>query len=256
MKKVIGRTILAGVVGLTAAGCGSAPVSTDDEANLEESTATLLYSVSFADGGVMKVVEQDDGFLGWLVRAPTGSEASKMLLAADSVPTLARTYAALHGGAEAPQTVQSLSSRLEREQAATGALSARSPANIKSLANIKIEVDKSQTYFNNHVCVRDGSSTDHYEPYNCQWSDSAYRIHTGPVVDSATQDRSYIENDGFIPVRHSLSASGWQPQWPPYSVGWTQWGGVYAGATARLDVLEEAPVPMGITDHFHQVVPR
>jgi hypothetical protein len=236
-------------------GCGS--TDTREQENVGVSGATLLFTDHFADGGVMQVVEQDDGALGFFVSAPIRSEdASKAMRASVAKGTLAEVYSALHDASAAvPEVLEELSARLELEQQAIGTFRAR-PA---TPTLIEVE-DKSKSAFINNTCLDFLDFPAHriYLIAQCKYNTVVNRVTTNPWMDSRNDppagpgsfiDRSYGWNDSSWTADFTLSASTWVPTIPANHNGWVQWGGLYIGATARLSIPAGKNGPLGITVH-------
>lgn len=243
--KSIGNAIIAGVV-LCSVGCGSAPVGEGSEA-LDESTATLLFSDSFAEGGVMKVVEQDNGALGLVVRAPIGSEASRLAFDAGKERSLVDVYTALHPGGTPPQVLRDLSARMELQKSTAPAASKPAPV------APQIDVDKSEASFTTSFC-KDFADGFAYEFIleQCKYRHNVVRVTSNPIVDGDNAnliDRSYALNDASVTATHWLDASTWQLSLPAGQSQWVEWGGVYTGAIAQLKLPTGSSGNMGITVH-------
>jgi hypothetical protein len=233
-------------------GCGS--TDTQGQENLGESGATLLFVDHFADGGVMEVVEQDNGMLGFSVSAPIRSEvASKAMRASTGKRTLAEIYAALHDGSAAvPEVLKELSARLELERP-TGTLRERPAAP----ALIEVE-DKTKSDFVAAFCrdFADGFSWA-FVLAQCKYNNLVNKVTTNPLMDGDNNlaiDRSLAWNDSSWSANLKLSASSWVPTIAANSNGYAEWGGVYSDATAQLIIPGGHNGPLGIT--VHDDVPR
>lgn len=232
--------------------CGSAPA--EDSEGTGETGATLLLTETFADGGTLQVVEQDDGFLGFTVMTPIGSEASKLSMQAAQQATLRGVYEKLMGR-EASAEVIEISDAILRQRSVLR----ESPIGNQKVAAEPQEVSKSSAWFYANLC-KDfyvGSNWWQIADY-CSYSSSANQKTSTATIDSDAwgYDRSYALNDhASSTATQSLSASTWTLPVDPGSWRWTEWGGSYSNAVAKIKLPTGVFGGLGITAHEHTFEP-
>jgi hypothetical protein len=235
--------------------CGA----TDDRAsneNVEQSGATLLFSEHFEDGGLLQVVESDAGVLSYSVHAPIRSNlASQRLKESAGKETLAEIFSTIHPGSIVPTRVRELSDQLEDQRSRPAAVTQDS----RPVPQVDIQ-DKSQSSFLANACVTvSGGSGLRYTPEQCKYLSLTASVSTKLLVDSnggSLIDRCYGWNETSFTAfmeqwagpNGSPPPNGWIDTYPAGTWGWTSWGGVYTGVSARLQIGSHNGA-LGITVH-------
>jgi len=231
-----------------AVGCGADTQSSAKEQAASEGAA-LVFEDSFADGGTFRVVETE-GHLAFSIQAPLDSEAARLAQRASALASedLSQIYGTLHPDAHGvPAALGSLSTRFAAERSALPTHSAHANAAEATPAPI---ADKSITTFQ-AACCHDYSVSSHdsYTVESCNYTINANSISTPSIV--WTRDRSFGWNETQYVATHSLSASTWKPTIPAYTYYWTEWGGNYSNAYAKLALPSGSYGALGITAHWY-----
>jgi hypothetical protein len=239
-----------------AAGC-SAENPDNDSTQIAEG-ATLVYEDTFASDGTFHVISDDQGKVGFSVRAPIGSEAEALATAASVQDSLAGVYRKLHPETETvPEELQVLSDAMAEQQAEFQASGAWRELPEPEAFSEELH-DKSQSSFEAAVCKTIYGGSNHwYFLSDCKYR-NANSVTTAAVMwgNDYHMDRSFGWNETAYTATHSLSASTWKPTIPPYTFYYTEWGGVYDKARATIKLPSGKYGPLGITAHRWKFIPQ
>ena len=210
---------------------------------------TPVFSEAFADGGDLRVVSDDAGQIQFVVQAPIGSKAERLLAQSAGQPNLAEVYRTLHEGAKpVPLELQKASDRVEALKKAAPVSEAGGPA-AEALAKSAQSADANS--FKTGYCrdFTEGNIT--YRMNGCTWCLTCNWVETSANLnsDGTLIDRSYGWNNTGWTATMSNTKNTWKPTIPPYTVYWVQWGGVYTGARATLTLPAGKWNEIGITSH-------
>lgn len=251
MKRINGVVLFA--FALAASACGAEDVENEVES---EVGAKLVYARAFSDGGVLRVVQQDDGFLGFQVTAPIASDASRLATSAADEPSLIGVYKSLFNE-QPPEEVVRLSEDVEIQRGLPhGSPPESSRQTVDSLPDADV-IDKSSSWFYANLCQNFNVGSGWWQIYSyCMYRNADTSAYSTYTLDSDQwgYDRSYGLNDSSWTATYSLSASAWMPTLAAGSWTWVEWGGSYTGARARLDISPHYG-SLGITAHDHTYDP-
>jgi hypothetical protein len=213
---------------------------------------TLLYSDTFADGGMLQIVSGPDNEINYSVQTPIGSEAEKRMRLSSSRATLAEVYRALHPDAsEVPAKVQVISDDLASRRAfapATPDLS--TPMASAPLAKTAAAYDDwKSAYCRTFI---EGSIAYRFIKGAFKYGANVLTPDAGLNSNGVLMDRSYGWNMTSWTATMMLSRGGindWKPTLSPNSVGWVQWGGVYQNVYPAIVLPTGKVGQIAITAH-------
>jgi hypothetical protein len=224
---------------------------TDEVRSASADGTTPLFTDTFSDGGTLRVVTDESEAIHFMVQAPIGSNAEKLMAKSAQQPTLNDVYLILHPDAKAaPLELQKLSDRLMALKKKTAQTAEEQEPDVLAKSTQSAATSTLNDFLNAY-CIEFHEQNFIYRPKNCAYGSYTSSVMTSKVLNSTGYftDRSYGWNRTQWTATMAHSVNTWKPTIPPYTVMWVEWGGVYTGAAAKLSLPTGKMGEVGITAH-------